>query len=346
MVVESVARTRTYRRATQRDVARLAGVSQATVSKALGGQHAAVPAATLERVLAAAEQVGYRVDGTARNLRRQRTETLAALIPDITNPFYPALVRGIQEVADREGYNVVTYNTDGHVDKELRFVEAAQTARVDGLIVTPFHLTSGELQSLVTTGTAVVVIGRVTDHPQRIPLDCVYVDHPAGAGAVIDHLVDRGHERIGLLAGESDNLVGLPRRTGFLDAMRRHGIKVDESSMVESPFTEEGGYQAAQTLFDRNRPTALAAANDLIAFGALRALRERGLRVPEDVALTGFDDIPAARLVTPALTTVSQFQGRIGTRAAELIITRLRGEAPDHGVVEELPFELTIREST
>ncbi|MDQ5811949.1 MAG: substrate-binding domain-containing protein, partial [Actinomycetota bacterium] len=161
----------------------------------------------------------------------------------------------------------------------------------------------------------------------------------------VEHLIGRGHTRIGMIAGQSG-----PRQArvrGYRAALAAHGLPLDESLIRDGDFSEDGGYRAMQSLLDRpHPPTAVFAANDVMAMGALVSIREAGLEVPEDIAVVGFDDIPVARLITPRLTTVAQFQENLGVRAAEMLLERLDGTIPEHGRSEEMPYELVVREST
>jgi LacI family transcriptional regulator len=331
---------------TQADVARRANVSQAVVSYVLNGHAAAVSAETRDRVLEAMAALGYVPNAPARNLRTRRTMTVAGIIPDITNPFYPAFHRGMQEVAEANGYDLVTYNTDGLRERELKSLESVRRGRVDGVVITPFHVGVPELLPLVELATPVVVLGKMADAAEPVPLDRLYVDNHDAARAAVDYLIEGGHTRIGMVAGE----VGTPPRelrvAGYRTALRDHHLPLDEVLIRAGGFTEDGGYQGMRELLKlRPLPTAVFAANDLMAMGALLAMREAGLRVPADIALVGLDDIPAARLVNPPLTTIAQFPERLGRRAAELLFDRLVGRAPGEPRHEVLPFELVVRES-
>lgn len=328
----------------QSDVARLAGVSQTTVSQVLNNAAAfSVPQETRQRVIDAVRQLGYIPNGVARSLRTQKTSTIASVIPDIANPFYPTLERGVQDVADARGYDLIVYNTDGKADKERRCLDSLLRGRVDGVIGVFFHLSTEELQRLRAGGIAAVLLDEPGVHP-ALGFDRVYVDNAGAARAAVTYLLERGHRRVTMLSGPRDTLVS--RAEGYVQALRAHP-GVGEPHIVTTPdFTEACGYAGMRSLLETlPLPDAVFAANDLMAMGALRALREAGVRVPQDLALMGFDDIPAARLLTPALTTVSQFQEGLGRRAAELLFERLDGHAPEDGCAEEMPFELMIRES-
>ena len=335
------------RRPTQADVARLASVSQATVSYVLNGNPAiSVPEATRQRILGAVDELGYVPNGAARSLRTQRTSTIAAVIPDITNPFYPAFERGVQGVAEAGGYDLIVYNTGGAAEKERRCVRSLQQGRVDGVVAVFFHLKAGDLRPLLERNVALVRLEAVKKGVSSLdlPFDNLYVDNVAASRAAVEYLIGRGHERIGMISGGSGP--GKPRARGYREALAAHRLPPDDALVRDGDFTADGGHQAMLGFLSQpHPPTAVFAANDVMAMGALVALREAGRRVPEDVAVVGFDDVPVAGLITPRLTTVAQFQENLGVRAAEMLLERLAGTAPEHGRSEEMPYELIVRES-
>lgn len=333
------------RRPTQSDVARLANVSQAMVSYTLNGRHTiSVPEETRDRILAAAATLGYVPNSAARSLRMDKTYTVATIIPDITNPFYPAFQRGIQDVVEQHGYDLILYNSDGRREKEQAALVSVQRRGVDGLIGVFFHTSVMDLQPLVDMGMAVV---RLEAGPKRagvLPIDNLYVDSRAAVKAATCYLVDKGYRRIAMLAGTSGP--ARLRTEGYRQALEARGIAFDPSLFSVDEFTETGGWLAMQRLLTASpRPDAVFASNDMMALGALTAIKAAGLCIPQDIALIGFDDIPVDRLVTPALTTVTQFQSRLGQRAAELLFERLNGQAPATGRSIEMPFEIVVRES-
>jgi LacI family transcriptional regulator len=327
-------------------VARLAAVSQPVVSYVLSGDsRAPVAAETRQRVLAAIASLGYVPDHSARSLRRRRTFTLACVIPDITNPFYPAFQRGVQDAADLLGYDVLTYNTDGDPEKEARCLRSIQQGRVDGVVAVLFHQTAVALRDLLDRGIFVVRFEAARKAAGLWPIDNLYVDNAAAARAVIVHLIERGHSRIGVITGRKGPRPA--RLFGYLHALTEHGIELDDHLVREGDFQESGAQRAMRELLTLPvPPTAVFAVNDLMAIGAVVAIREAGLRIPEDISVAGFDDIVASRFTTPALTTVAQHPERLGRRAAEMVLERLKGMVPDHGRSEEMPYELVIRDST
>ncbi len=333
------------RRPTQSDVARLAGVSQAMISYVVNDNVAnTIPDATRRRIAAAIEELGYAPDRMARSLRTRKTLTIAVVIPDITNPFYPAFQRGIQDIADDHGYDLLTYNTDSSPAKEAKCLRWGQQGRVDGLVVVLFHQTATQLRDLLDLGVGVVRLESGKKEPGEWPLDNVYVDNDAAAHAAVTYLIERGHRRIGMIGGRRGPRPA--RAHGYLKSLAEHGIPVDDTLVREGDFHEGGGRRAMQDLLSlATPPTAVFALNDLMAIGALHAIKDAGLRVPEDIAVVGFDDIPAAQFVSPALTTIAHHPRLLGNRAARMLFERLQGSAPDHGRCEEMPYELVVRES-
>src|SRR5258706_8227900 len=303
---------------TQADVARLVGVSRPMVSYVVNNPSSvSVAAETRQRILDAIEQLGYTPHRVAQSLRTRKTHTIAAIIPDITNPFYPAFQRGIQDVARCHHYSVITYNTDGTFEEEKQCLDWLQQGMVDGIVASLFHHDLEAMRPLIGRDIAVV---RMTVHPETaadLPVDCIYVDNAAASRTAVNYLIERGHPRIAMIAGQFSPVRDY-RVQGYRAALAEHHIPLDEMLVSGEDFTEKGGYQATRELLRSSPlPTAIFAANDLLAIGAMLAVREARLRIPADVAIIGLDDIPAARLVSPALTTITQFTEQLGQRAAE-----------------------------
>jgi LacI family transcriptional regulator len=331
---------------TQADVAALAGVSRATVSYVLNNSTwISVTDETRQRIFEAVDQLGYIPDRSAQSLRTGRTFTIASIIPDITNPYYPILERKIQDVAKQYGYIHITYNTDGIREEELRCLQSVQQNGIEAVFGSFFHIQVEELRPLIEKNIAVVSLVASREEIPDFPLDMLYLDNAAAACGAVEYLITRGHRRIALIGG-SDVAIGRKREEGYIRALAKSGIPADETIVRHGNFTEEGGYREMLELLRAvPRPTAIFAANDLMALGALIAVKENGLRVPDDIAIVGFDDIPTSRLVSPPLATVRKSQELIGQRAAEMIIERLNKTAPPEGRCEEIPFELIIRQS-
>jgi len=331
------------RRATQKDVALRAGVSQAAVSMVLGGgAPSTLPPETIDRIQAAAKELGYVPNRMAQALKTRRTMTIACVVPDITNPFYPALIRGVQRIAQARKYDVITLNTDGDAASERHFIEWALEGRVDGVVGVFFTLRATDLKILLDNSIAVVRIESSRKPGGVLPVDDIFVDSRAAAAVVVERLIVMGHRRIAMVAG-----VGGPhgvRVEGYRETLAKH--QLDPLVVIENSFTESAGLEAANAILKSGfGPTAIFAANDLMAIGVMQALRNRDIAVPGNMAVVGFDNISAAPLVTPPLTTVTQFQDRMGERAAEILLQRLNGEIVGPGTAQEMPFELIERGS-
>lgn len=330
------------KRVTQTDVARAADVSQALVSYVVNESAVPIPDETRRRIFAAMDRLGYVPNVIARRLRRGKTATLAGVIPDIMNPFYPALERGIQEVSDREGFDLIIYNTGGQRAKEQRCLQSLLQGRVDGVVGVFFHLSARDLTPLLEQHVALVRLEATQKKGGELPLDTLFVDNVLAAKEAVRYLIGKGHKRIGMLS--SLDGPACFRLAGYQAALEEAGLEPEETLIQRNSFNEDSGFRAMQKLLGE-RPTAIFAANDLMAMGAMMALRQAGLRVPEDVAVLGFDDISAAKLVYPALSSVAQNQQALGRRAAEMVFERLTGALTGAGRVEAVAHQLVLRES-
>lgn len=339
------------RRPTQKDVARLAGVSRATVSYVINGRSGGkvqITEETRRRVLKAIETLGYQPDFTARSLRTQRTHLLAIMVPDLTNPFYPLLVRGAQAAADEQDYQILVYDSDDTPTRECKFVEAMLRRRVDGVILVTFHLQTEDVMRLIGAGIQVVAIG---GRLRTAQVDVVATRERLAVLELMRHLADRGHRRIAHLAGPQDTAAGEVRLRGYCEGLAEAGIPYDEALVRYGTFRQEGVSDSIPALFPPaekrdHHPTALFAANDVMAIEAIRVLTGQGWRVPEDVAVCGFDNIPAATFVRPSLTTIGQNPQAMGQQAVGLLLERLGAEEPIEIRHVSVPYQLVIRAST
>jgi LacI family transcriptional regulator len=308
--------------ATIHDVAKRAGVSVATASRALSG-HGYVSAASRERVVQAAADLAYVPNGMARGLKTQRSGLVALLVPEIVNSFYTTLSRGVEDVANANGLQVILGNTDESVIKERTYVELMITTRVDGVMVAPAGRTAGHLESLLTAAVPTVLVDRTVD---GFAVDVVRGDGIGGAESLTRHLIGLGHRRIALLNGHLDTSVARDRESGFRNALAAAGIALDERHVSAGAwFIDDAEIRAGAILDAPDPPTAIVAANNFMAIGALRAFRKRGLRVPDDVALVSFDDIEDAAEIDPFLTALSQPAYTMGTIAMQLLLERIAG---------------------
>lgn len=337
--------TQGKKRPTQADVAKRAGVSQAMVSYVINNTDVTITEETRQRILSAMDELGYVPNIIARRLRTSRTYSIASIIPDITNPFYPAFERGIQDTINQYGYDHVIYNTDGLLERERKCVETLLQGRVDGIVGVFFHLRSQELVRLVEQQIPVVRLEARARPASEMALDNIYIDNVAASESAVSFLVGKGHRRIAMLTSYAGP--ARYRERGYRQALEAHHIAFEDALLSPGDFSEDGGYHAMINLLRRDSgPTAVFAADDLMAMGAIIAIREAGLSIPGDIAVMGFDDIPAARLVYPSLTTVSQFQRNVGRRAAEMVMERLNQEVPASGRSIEMPYQIIERQST
>jgi LacI family transcriptional regulator len=329
------------RRPTIIDVARLAGVSKATAARVVNGDHTLVRPETREKVLHAATQLGYERNAVAGSLRTDQTKIVALSIPDITNPFWPEVARGVQDGLERLGYATVTVNTDWNAEREQHYLGLVRRNRLDGLIINPALISNDALKRL---HVPVVILGSGKYYPDFDSVGSATEDAVAES---LLYLLELGHQRIGLCAGRSRSNTERSRYYGYITFHARHGIPLEENLIIETEFSEQAGYEAMMRLMQSSKPpTAVFAANDILAIGALKAAQALGCRVPEDVSIMGMDDIYAASITSPALTTVAKPKYEIGQRAAEMLVARLTDEQPHAPQHLKLPCTLVKRGST
>jgi LacI family transcriptional regulator len=327
------------RRVTIADVASHAGVSKTTVSHVISGNRP-VSSDTRIRVELAIAELGYRPDGIARSLRTRRTHMVALIIPDITNPFYPALARGLEEEMGDGGYRAFICNSDGRTEQELGFLEEVCDRRVDGIVLDSFHLTEEDVEAVTGGHVPVVWIGGTPDaHPG---VDSVRPDDEQGAFEATMHLVDRGHRAIAMIDGPPGS--GTSRRHGYLRALRHAGLDPVPASPLRSDWTREAGAQALPRLRRASpRPTAVFCSNDLTAIGLIDAAHGHAIAVPDELAVVGFDDIDEAAMTTPPLTTVANPALETGRAAARLLGERMAGTYRGPARAITLPASLVVR---
>jgi len=328
-----------------RDVAALAGVSVKTVSNVVNG-YVHVSPTTRERVQRVLDELNYRPNLAARTLRSSRTGLIALAVPELDFPYFAELARHVVRAAEDRGWTVLIDQTDGLVERERLVMDGIRAHLIDGLIFSPLASGRAELAARRDRTPMVLLGERVYDGP----VDHVAVDNVAAARTAVEHLIGLGRQRIAAIGEQHQPLGGTARlrSRGFTQALLAAGLTPDPAFIMatESYHRADGARAMAQLLERRPVPDAVFCYNDLLALGALRVLHERGMRVPQDVALVGFDDIEDGRYSTPSLTTVRPDKQRIAQLAVELLAGRLDGT--DTGAPHELgaPFELTVREST
>jgi LacI family transcriptional regulator len=325
---------------TIKDVAREAGVSVATVSR-VWNDAAFVSAATRQRVSEVATRLGYSPHGAARSLITRTTDAIGVLLPDLYGEFFSEIIRGIDQTAQHHGYHILV--SSSHDSREE--IEAAlrsMRGRVDGMIIMSPDLEAQHTLQALAGGFPVVLLNGGSDSGS---FDSITIANHEGAREMVRHLVRRGHRRVAMIAGPARNYDAAERLRGYRSALTESGIELDEALVKEGSFSELSGHDAAVALLAlAHRPTAIFAANDSMAIGALSALREQGLRVPEDIAVGGFDDIPTARYMNPPLSTVHVDISTLGERAMDLLLALVReGEHPRQQL--QLPATLVVRSS-
>ncbi|CAA9305672.1 MAG: Transcriptional regulator, LacI family, partial [uncultured Chloroflexia bacterium] len=290
---------------TIQDVAAHAGVSAMTVSRVIN-KHQSVASTTRKRVEKAIQELGYVPNTLARSLLHGRTRTIALIVGDISNPFFTQIARGVEDVAQRNGYAVMIGNSDESTAKERRYVDAMVGNRIDGLLIAPAGIDTGQtLKFLSRRGTKFVLIDRDFE---GMHADIVMGDSVGGARMLTEHLVGLGHRRIAMITGPLDLSTSRDRLRGYEDVLKQHGIAIDPTLVMESSYKREGGRQAAQRILQlpiEQRPTAVLASNNFLGVGLVETLREAAINVPRDMAVVCFDDIELASALTPFLTVVA-----------------------------------------
>lgn len=330
--------------ASLQQVAERARVSIATVSRVLNKSDKVVPE-TRAAVEEALRELGYRPSRVARRLRMKdgRAHLVGLIIPDIQNPFYAEIARGVEDAAYANNYALLLCNSDENLEKERFYLDVMRDESVDGLVLPPFSETDEAVIEMVKIGMPVVCVDRSLSKART---DLVEVDNYRGAVEAVNHLLDKGHKHIGLIEGRTQVSTNRERRRGYVDALEARGVTVRKELMRAGDFKQESGRVLANELLDlRRAPTALFVLNNLMTVGALAALHQRGLRVPQDVAVVGFDDLPWAEALDPPPTVVRQPAYEVGVQAMELLLKRISEPGRPAATVRLVP-ELVVRKST
>jgi LacI family transcriptional regulator len=332
------------RKATLKDIARLAHVSHTTVSRALNNK-SRIRNTTKEKVLAIARDLNYRPDFVARSLVMRKTKTLGLVITTIVNPFYIELAQGIETTAIESGYNIILCSTHSDLSTEKRYIDMLRSRGVDGIIFTSAHMKDPNIRELAEEDFPMVLVNRRTYQPiVKERVDYVGINNILGGFLAVEHLIRLGHRRIGVIGGSSESSVGFERLEGGRKALAAYGLALKEDYVLEGNFLKESGLLGAERyLRMAEPPTAIFATNDYMALGAYQAIREGGWRVPEDLALIGFNDIEFTAMKGIELTTIGQKKFEMGTRAVKSLIRRIEGEKgrpPEEIILEP---ELIVR---
>ena len=328
---------------TIRDVARLSGVSPMTVSRVINDSERVSPE-TRKRVEDAISELGYVPSRLARGLSRQRTGTLAVIVPDVANPFFTAVVRAAEEVARRADYHVILCDTRADLSVERDVIEELIAHRVEGMVIAPVSDRSAtHLRRLAAFGVPFVLIDRTIP---GVNCDVVLGDSSGGARQLVDHLVSLGHRRIGFIVESDDVSTARDRRRGYEAALSAAGIALDPALVAHAAPDPSGGSAGMARLLELDeRPTAVFTVNNLVALGAIEAVRAAGLEVPADVALVCFDDIEYASRLYPFLTAMEQPAQTFGTLGTQLLLERIEGRGPERRHAVVLPGEFIVRKS-
>jgi LacI family transcriptional regulator len=329
---------------TIKDIARIAKVSHTTVSRALNNKSRIHPQ-TKEKILSIARELNYQPNFFARSLVTKRTKILGLVITTIANPFYTELAQGIETTARSLGYNIILCSTDYELSNEKQNIDMLRSKGVDGIIFTSAHIGDPNIIELAEEGFPMILVNRRTYHPTvREKVDYVGVDNIFGGFLAVEHLIRLGHERIGIIGGSSESSVGFERLEGGKKALETYGLEAREDYFLEGDFLKESGYQGGKRFLRMDKPpTAIFATNDYMALGTYQAIVEEGVRIPEEIALVGFNDIEFTSMRGIDLTTVGQKKYEMGALAVKKLVERIKGEGTESSKEVILEPELIIR---
>ena len=324
-----------------KDVAKRAGVSISTVSRVINDSKVVRPE-THVKVMKAIEELGYKPNAIARSLKVKNTKTIGILIPDISYNFYPEVVRGIEDIANMYNYNIFLCNTDMEEDKVIQYFEVMAEKQVDGIIFMGNMVSEELAHKIKFYDIPTVLIG--ADYEQ---LPSVTIDHVAASKAIVNYLIKKGHEKIALITGKLvDPIVGTARLTGYKNALEEANLPIIEDYIVEGGHRYKTGYTSAQQLLNlEDRPTAIFAASDELAFGAIRVAMENGIKIPDELAIVGFNNIDMAAKIFPSLTTIAQPMYEMGAIGMRVLTKILNEDGPEKNKII-LDFSLVERETT
>lgn len=327
---------------TIKDIARKAAVSYATVSRALNDKPG-VRESTRRRIIALADALDYTPNAIARGLVKRQTHTLGLIIPDITNPFYPEVARGIEDAAAEAGYSIFLCNTNWERRRERQYLGLLAEKRVDGVIIAPIDEQAGGVERALPRGVPAVYVANA---PKDTRASFVIIDNVRGGLLATEHLIQAGYRTVGFIGSPEDSATMEARLAGYRRAMAEHGLPVLDRYIQLGNFRQQTGYEIIRRLIrDGEPPRAVFAENDLLALGVLQGVKECGLSVPGDLAVVGFDDIPFASFPEVQLSTVAQPKYEMGHRAVEVLLEHLAAaDAPPRHIL--LEPKLVVRRSS
>ncbi len=329
--------------ATIRDVAKRAGVSPITVSRVINNFDY-VSEENRRRVHAAIAELGYVPNTVARSLRSKRTNTLALVLTDVSNPFFTTVARGVEDTASKAGYTVILCNTDESEAEQQKYLDVLIQKQVDGILLVPATSGPDSVRFIQKYSTPLVILDRRVVGAEA---DIVRADSEGGAYALVKMLIELGHRRIAMMSGPHGVSTAEDRVAGYRRALAEAGIRVEAKRITYGPFSRKTGYEMTHRAMGiQPRPTALFAGHNFMAIGAMQALREMEMRVPEDVAVVCFDDLPLDFLTVPFFTMAAQPAYEMGKKATELLLARLADEGPHEPQEIVLPTEIVVRRSS
>ncbi len=330
---------------TIRDVAVAAGFSVNTVSRALN-EKPDVSEKTRRAILEAAKKMGYRPNRLARGLRSNKTQTIGVIVADIANPFFGAVVKGIEQAASKQGLSIILANSDETCKREAKAIQVMLSEKVDGILITPCQKERKTIIDLKQSGLPFVLLGRCFDD---LSIDYVIPNDMYGGFLATKHLLEIGHTRIAIVNAPLYISSAKHRLKGYKKALSQYGVKVDESLITSQALTVKEGYRVARSILRQaHRPTAIFAYSDFVAFGVMKAIREAGLRVPEDIAVVGFDDVEFSSCLEVSLTTVVSPKERMGREGLKILVAKLKDghQKSKKAVKLKLGVELAVRQSS
>jgi LacI family transcriptional regulator len=322
-------------------VAERAEVSVNTASRAINNKPD-INLETKKRVLQIAKELGYIRNAAAVALRTKKTGTIGVVIADNRNPFYAEVLNGMEEAAREKNYHIILANTQRDYKKEEEAINLLLAKRVDGLLITPVQDKDDDIKNLINANIPFVVVGRDFEN---IEVDAVYNDEVKGGFLATEYLIKKGHKRIALINGFLHKSPAKGRLEGYKKALKKYRISLDESLISVGDINIEDGYERTKQMLGKNLDfTAIFAYNDMMAFGAMQAIKEKGLRIPEDIGLVGYDDIPFSSLISPPLTTIRLKKHDLGVESVKLLLSRIKGSRKKTKKIV-LDVELIIRET-
>jgi len=304
-------------------IAEKAGVSTATVSRVLSG-FPGVREKTKKKVMKITSELNYEVDGIARSLRQKKTFKIGVIVGNVLSQFYTVLAKSIEDIANKYGYSVILCNGDDDPEKELNYLKVLRSSRVDGIIIVPTGKNVGYINNLLQSNIKIVLVDRLIE---GVDCDAVLVDNEKGAYTAVKYLIDKGYKKIAIIDGLIDVTTGKERLKGYLRALNENNISRNDDFIKIKDFKKRSGIMFANELLEnKNKPEAIFVANLDLTLGALLSIKSLGLKIPDDIAVIGFDDSDWAQILESPLTTISQPVYDLGTTAAEMLIKNIEND--------------------